>query len=1155
MSDSTSLVLEFQEQLNKNNSLFIFGLEIEQWLYYYFNKLKNLKKRDIFVCDTEDQAERVIEVLNFMNIDVLYFPPLTDDAFSTVLQSDEMLLNRFMCLQRMTSNGQTPVVTTFSAIHLKMPPKSFLLEKNLKLSVSDIISPHDLSLELIRLGYSSAPILDGPGTFSRKGEVFDIFSSSNIAYRLTYFDDMIENIFEIEIETLKSLKEKKFESIFLSITPYSVLSSENILNFRTNLPRPLLNHKQKIVQREAMFQTLNNNSCIDNLGLFLPLFFMENTSFFDFVDQSDCLHFFNLEQSKSVFKNSIDDMVIAYNRTWQDKDNHVILPQFDQVYYESLNFSKFQYFQIDNLSFSAIREDHKSNSFTFKTESITTYVKSRLHKTFDSKHEYLINLLNLIQNDFNKELKLIICFKSEAAKNEIYYILENNNLLPDFSSHIIFQKYSLSTGFYSFLDNTFYLSDNDFFAQKSLKRTKRKKSNNDLFADQLASLKNGDFIIHKSFGVGKYLGIETIKHGEVENDFLLIEYLDGDKIYLPVYKLNLVQKFANDQGALKLDDLKTKRFETSKNKARSSVKKLAFDLLELQAKRKLKKGFAFKAPDHLYHEFELSFPFQETPDQLSAIEDVLSDMQKETPMDRLVCGDVGFGKTEVAMRAAFCAILSQKQVAVLVPTTVLALQHFHTFKNRFKDFAVNIDFISRFKTAKEVTKILDNTAEGKVDILIGTHKLLSDNIKFKDLGLLIVDEEQRFGVAHKEKLKLIKENIDYLVLTATPIPRTLQMSFLGIKELSVIQTPPAKRQSIKTFIIKQDDNTLKHAITKELSRGGQIFVVHNRVNDINEYAAKIKKLVPEARIVIAHGQMPERDLEKYINDFYQHKYDILVSTTIIESGIDIPSANTMIVDRADTYGLSQLHQLRGRIGRSDRKAFAYFIIPSHGNLSEIANKRLKALQNYADVGSGFSLATSDLEIRGSGDILGAEQSGHISSIGLELYMELLQEAIQELQGKEIHFNHDIEIQTQFASSIPKDYIQNHGLRLKYYKRLSNCHQIDELEDIMQEFLDQYGPLPDALINLHKILQSRIYFQKFGLQTVKVQSTTISLNFNKEELNNNEDLRNRIINFFTQRPKVYQVKPNYSVICQFKEHITTDTLLNFAKHVAQQIELC
>jgi transcription-repair coupling factor (superfamily II helicase) len=510
------------------------------------------------------------------------------------------------------------------------------------------------------------------------------------------------------------------------------------------------------------------------------------------------------------------------------------------------------------------------------------------------------------------------------------------------------------------------------------------------------------------------------------------------------------------------------------------------------------------------------------------------------------------GKTEVAMRAAFKAVEDKKQVVILVPTTVLAFQHFHSFKKRFEKFPITVDFLSRFKSPKEEAQTLKDLEDGKIDILIGTHKLISDKVKYHDLGLVIIDEEHRFGVGHKEKLKHMRNGVDVLTMTATPIPRTLQLSFLGIRDFSLIKTAPPRRKSIKTFIIKDDATTVKDAIERELSRGGQVFFVHNRVHDIENVAATIQKLVPAAKIAIGHGQLGERQLEKTITSFYRGDFDILLATTIIESGIDIPNANTIIIDRADTYGLAQLNQLRGRIGRSDKKAYAYFVIPNDRNLNEIATKRLQALQKYADTGSGFSIASSDLEIRGAGDILGAEQSGHISSIGLELYLDLLQDAIAEISGKKVFEARTLELQTPFSCFIPNDYIKDSGNRLKYYKKLSNAKDVDQIDHTMSEIENIFGVIPGPLLNLRLILSAKIFLSVLPLKSIKVGTQQIVMSFDRSQFENNPQLQQRMAQYFLSKPKLFKVNPDFSVIHLSPKSVDPDYFTQFSKNISHEL---
>ncbi|MCK6595934.1 MAG: transcription-repair coupling factor, partial [Bacteriovoracaceae bacterium] len=769
-----------------------------------------------------------------------------------------------------------------------------------------------------------------------------------------------------------------------------------------------------------------------------------------------------------------------------------------------------------------------------------------------SKSEFIKESLNFLQKEFKHSGLITFCSYTDGSKQEIKHLIELLGWSEDLKNRTRFEQYRMDDGFWYEPEKTIVISDADLFAAKKNKTQKKKSIDVDLFAEQLATLKIGDYVIHSEYGVGEYLGLESLEIGGEKSDFLILKYSENDKVYVPVYKLNLIQKHADSHAGLKVDSLRTNKFTALKARAKISVKQLAFDLLKLQAERQMSQAYAFSEPDHLYKEFELAFPFDETPDQTKAIEAVLENMQKPVPMDHLVCGDVGFGKTEVAMRAAFKAVEDKKQVALLVPTTILALQHYNSFVKRFKDFPIKIEFVSRFKTAKESKEIFNRTEAGHVDILIGTHKLLSDGLRFKDLGLVIVDEEQRFGVGHKEKLKLLKSSVDFLTLTATPIPRTLQMAFLGLRELSLIKTAPPKRQSIKTYIIKEDEYTLQMAIKKELQRGGQVFIVHNKVNDMEQFVANIRDLVPEAKIVYAHGQMSEKELEDRVSAFYNGDYQILIATTIIESGIDIPNANTMIIDRADTFGLAQLHQLRGRIGRSDKKAYAYFVIPRFKDISGIAQKRLHALQTYADMGSGFNIANVDLEIRGAGDILGASQSGHIEAIGLELYMELLKEAIQEIRGERKIIKKDIEIQTPFPAFIPNHYIKDSMDRLKNYKRISNCETLGQLEALREEFEDIFGVFPEEIHNLFTLLEVRIHLQTIGLKSLSVAGNNLILKFDKSVFETHTELRDKVVQYFLSRPKVYQFTPDFKVIYSHKDLIRQSDLIRLSKEIAEQI---
>ena len=1146
---------KIQYWLQSGQELSLKGVSPNQWSLLagsYFSQ-QLFDSTHLIVCSDQDEAEEAFEALRHLR-NIYFYPGHNHGIYSSILASEAALLSRWAVLQKLIQNAPIVIITTFEAIQILGPDKNFFLKNSFKFKKDDIISPFDLAKKITEMGYYPASTIEEPGTFSRRGEIFDIYPISHPPVRLHYFDDLIEEIFEIEIETQKTNREKTFPEVTLIPGPGYLTKEEYASRLRSKIPQAQPAFKNKYESRKQLFSRLSEGQLFENYALFIPLFFENSLTIVDYLPDNSKITFLNYDNGLNNFDLFFASLKEDFENQKKLVESFSILPGPESFFREKLPSINHKRLYVDQLDITVNLDTPFDKEIHLHFEKLKSYFNTKLQLNGpipDNKFDYIKACLKLLRKELDVRGNLIVSYKSENARQELQYLMEENRL-TELGERLNFVFGKLDEGFYYKNDHIFVLSEGDFFSVKKKKAKQVKSSNKDLFAEQLATLKLNDYVIHRDYGVGVYKGLETISAGDQQSDYLVILYEDNDKVYVPVYKLNLVQKHADSSSGIKVASLKSKKFNELKQKARNSVKKLAFDLIKLQAERKLRGGFPFSPPDHLFKEFELSFSFEETPDQEKAIQDVLDDMQGQFPMDRLVCGDVGFGKTEVAMRAAMKAVLDKKQVVLLVPTTVLALQHYHSFKKRFENFPVNIDFVSRFKTAKQKSEILTEVSEGKVDILIGTHAVLSDKVEFHDLGLLVIDEEHRFGVAHKEKLKLLKTGVDVLTMTATPIPRTLQLSFLGIRDLSLIQTAPPRRQAIKTYIIKEDDLTLKSAIEKELSRGGQIYYVHNRVHDIEEHELYLKKLVPKARISVTHGQMNEKELEKRINDFYDHKSDILLATTIIESGIDIPNANTMIIDRADTYGLAQLHQLRGRIGRSDRKAYAYFIVPENRTLSETAQRRLQALQTYAEMGSGFALASSDMEIRGAGDILGGEQSGHIEAIGLEFYMDLLQEAVQEIKGEQKVSAKNIEIQAPFTAYIPNGYIEDHALRLKYYKRLSNCSDLNRLEEIISELNDAFGITPKELESLYSILRSRIIFQPLGIRLIKVSGQQIGMYFDQEILNWNHQLRDKMLNFFINKPKFYKLNPDTSVNALFKESVSHHMLYEFAKHIAAEM---
>lgn len=1149
-----------------SSPLNLYGATTEQWSFIlnsFFRENAKLisNKSQLIVAANNDEAEDFYNSLQINkdqnNFELLFYPGLDASLYSGVISSEKSFYDRLEVLSKLTrldhSKTKFILVTSFEALSLRTPPRSFFKEFSFSIQTDDVIAPIDLAKKLVGMGYSSATSVEEPGTFIQKGQIFDIYPVGAQPVRLSYFDDLIESIFPIDLDTQKTMRETPLTEVCITPAAGILAHHDFPITLRENLPQFGPSFKQKFEFRKALFNRLSDGLLFENYPVYVPLFFKNPETLF---------HYFNIEQTLVTVLNAneteraqlelAEGLRFDYENSEENINSENILPTYNKIY-------DFSYFE-DIRSRKAILIDQINLDMVFGNIADSVDLRLIKTKTFLNEHinptlakpEYIKAALDFIKQHFQFQGKVYFSSYSDSSKNEIKHLIDLQNFDSDLKKRIEFLPFRVSEGFYYEGEKFLIISDGDLFAAKKNKEKKFKKVDLDLFAEQLATLKTGDYVIHSEYGVGEYLGLEALDIGGDKSDFLVLKYAENDKIYVPVYKLNLIQKHADATASLKSDSLRTNKFTLLKARARNSAKILAFDLLKLQAERQSSVAYAFNPPDHLYREFELAFPYEETPDQARAIEEVLESMQKPVPMDFLVCGDVGFGKTEVAMRAAFKAVEDKKQVAVLVPTTILALQHFNSFSKRFKDFPVRVEFISRFKSAKESKEILEKAERGEIDILIGTHKILSSKLKFQDLGLVIVDEEQRFGVGHKEKLKLMKASVDFLTLTATPIPRTLQMAFLGLRDLSLIKTAPPRRQSIKSYVIKEDELTIQMALQKELQRGGQVFIVHNKVHDIEQYAASIRELVPEARITFAHGQMSEKELEDRINSFYSGNYQILIATTIIESGIDIPNANTMIVDRADTYGLAQLHQLRGRIGRSDKKAYCYFVVPRMREISSIAQKRLHALQTYADMGSGFNIASVDLEIRGAGDILGATQSGHVEAVGLELYMELLKDAINEIRGEKKLLKKDIEIVTPYPAFIPNHYISDASERLKQYKRLSNCETHSLLESIREEFQDVYGIFSEELSNLFVVLETRIYLQTLGLKSVSVGGSAITLRFDKQFLENDTELRDRVVNFFISRPKIYQFTPDYRVIFNQKTAVTQNDLLKFSKTISEHL---
>lgn len=967
-------------------------------------------------------------------------------------------------------NGKPVIAEVGALFECTVPRESF---ENLVFTVGkgDFILREELISRLIQTGYVRTDFVQGRGDISTRGSIIDIFSPGHVKpVRLEFIGDELGSIREFGIEDQKSTEKIEHSTIL----PVSTIALNN-----ESIERAVIYLREKAEKdgvpartKNQIIEHIEKGERIPNMEWMVAAFYSDLGSIFDYLP-SDVLIFEDEPEENST---SVESFVEKLPDTEKKlKKQLKIVPKINEIYFSSSVISKktkpFQKILLRDLE---IGNDNEK-SLNFETEPISISESKESDSPIDTLSEKI--------DDSQKEkYSLLLAFKSNNEQEKILDLLKERGY-ENIKSYVG----GLSRGFKFKQAKLEILTEEEIFGEKK-NRTSYKKGKNvpSAFITSFSELKPGDYIVHVEFGIGIFRNLKKLNIGGTEGDFIQCEYAGGDKIYVPVDKLKLVQRYIGDGKPHKVDRLGNESWNTRVKKVRKAVESVAGELLELYARRKAEKGFKYSKRDETYREFELEFGYEETPDQEAAIEDVMQDMESSKPMDRLICGDVGFGKTEVALRAAFKAAMDGKQVVFLVPTTLLADQHHKTALNRLNDYPINIGALSRFVASKEEKEIIKNLEEGKIDIVIGTHKLLNDKIKFKDLGLLIIDEEHRFGVAQKEKLKKLKNGVDVLSLSATPIPRTLQLSLAKIRDISLITTPPEGRQSIETHVYKSSPNIIVEAVSKEINRGGSVFFVHNRIKDIYRVADQIQQLVPNGRIEVTHGRMREKPLEESIGKFINGKIDILVTTAIVESGLDIPRANTIIIDEANKFGLADLYQLRGRVGRSSEKAYAYFLVPSTKPLTDEAKRRLKVISEFKELGSGFKLALSDLEIRGAGHLFGNEQSGHIADVGLEMYLDMLEGAVKRLQGEIQKEEIEPEISLNLPALINDNYVSNDAERLLIYKRLSSLGSKEEILDIRKELTDRFGEIPEPTSNLIELMDLKLIMKGLYIEKAEIK---------------------------------------------------------------------
>jgi len=1098
-------------------------------------RIADFKGLSVIVCsDMADveQIEREVEFYSHKKPEVIRFPDLETLPYDLFSPHQDIISERIKCLATVAGRQQGMLILPITTFLQKVTPPEFIYQRSLSVKIGDIIEPTDLREQLILYGYRSVSQVEEHGEYVVRGSILDLFPmGSTKPFRLEFFDNELESIRGFDLDNQRS--SEKLDSINLLPAREFPLDEAGITTFRQNFRE----HFDIDPNTCPVYSDVSEGIASPGVEYYLPLFFGELVSLFEYLPGNSQLI---LDQSAldhaAEFRQHVDD---RYESRRYNIERPLLAP--DQLYLRNEDFvqgiNRFQH-----LIYSRFKHD-KEDRYTINCETQTVPQLS-LHNQAKQPDKALRAFIN--KPTLNK-----ILFSAESAgrREFLYEALQHYGIRPTLVNHwsdflsnqtsrLFLIASPLEEGLTLETRGLAVIAEHQLFGDRARQRRRRKfKKTRDAEStiQSLADLHEGAAVVHEDHGIGRYQGLKTLTVSGIATEFLCIEYANEDKLYVPVSSLHLISRYAgaSDEHA-PLHRLGSDHWQRVRKKAQQKIHDIAVELLEIQARREALQGFGHELSLDEYQQFAGDFPFEETPDQENAIQAVITDMQSSRPMDRIVCGDVGFGKTEVSMRAAFIAANSGKQVAVLVPTTLLAQQHYQNFFDRFADWPIKIASLTRFTHKKQLDETLLQLANGRIDIVIGTHKLLSNSIKYQDLGLVIIDEEHRFGVRHKEKLKAIRAQVDLLTMTATPIPRTLNMSLSGMRDLSIIATPPIQRLAIKTFVSQWNTETLIEGCQRELKRGGQIYFLHNEVKSIEKTAGELQELIPEARIGVVHGQMKEKELEQVMLDFYHHRCNLLVCTTIIESGIDVPTANTIFINRADKLGLAQLHQIRGRVGRSHHRAYAYLIVPTERSMTADAKKRLEAIESLEDLGVGFTLATHDLEIRGAGELLGDEQSGQITEIGFTLYSELLERAVKSLRSNlpmdlDAPLMRPSEVDFHVPALIPESFLPDIHHRLIEYKRIASVADNNELRELQMELIDRFGLLPDPLKHLFRITRIKLQTTELGIEKIDIGEQSGKIVFN---IKPNIDPM-KIVGLIQSNPAQYRFdgKQTLRIICQ------------------------
>ncbi|WP_312833318.1 transcription-repair coupling factor [Sedimentibacter saalensis] len=1096
--------------------------------YLACNLLDTTASKILIITSSETKSRKYEEAVKSYIADGERLQPKEFLLYNVDALSKDAEYKRAEVLDKILSSKKAIITASVNSVLTRVMPKDRFKENIIELKYGKSYDLNELRSSLIKLKYERVDAVEGVGQFSVRGGIIDVFSPSETnPCRIEFFDDEVDSIRLVDLKTQRSIKNLK--SVRIIPCGDLIFQKEEIKKILSEIDLDYQNRLSKV-------HSLPNSKDVEKKLKSLYNIYQDKLMGGIGIENSDLLVPFIKDSFVSVLDYFDDDFILIVDEPERVFEEEKALNESFQLKYSEL-FEKGEIFSKQSNVYLSDRElISKITSRPFISingKNKTFEADETLQFMFKEPSSYYGKLEDL-SKDLNrlkyKGYKIAIILSSTESCLKLHNLLndyecgtvlsKDTNIAAE-SGQVVIVPGELKKGFEYYDNKILVLTENEIFGsfrKKTHKTKKQKGSKLDVFTD----LKVGDYVVHEHHGIGQYVGIEKIEVQNIKKDYLCIKYKGEDKLFVPVDQMSLIQKYiGSDSEKPKLNKMGSADWGKTKERSKAAIENMAGELVKLYAQRKVVKGFAFSPDTEWQKEFEYKFPFEETDDQLRCIKEIKKDMERPISMDRLLCGDVGFGKTEVAMRAAFKAVMESKQVAILVPTTILAQQHYTNIVERFRGYPVKIEMLSRFRTPYQQAKIVSDLNKGLVDVVVGTHKLLSKDLKFKDLGLLIIDEEQRFGVKHKEQIKQLKTNIDVLTLSATPIPRTLHMSMIGVRDMSIISEPPGDRLPIQTYVIEHNDGIIKDAIEKELSRGGQVYYVHNKVIDIESTASRLQRLIPEARIAVAHGQMNERHLENIMLGFVQKEYDILVCTTIIETGMDIPNVNTLIIDNADHLGLSQLYQLRGRIGRSNKISFAYLTYEKDKMLSEVADKRLKAIKEFTEFGSGFKIAMRDLEIRGCGNILGAEQHGHMLAIGYDLYVKFLERAVKELQGKmELDEDFETSIDLSVDGYIPSTYIENEEQKIEIYKKIAATSGKDDIYDITEEIIDRFGNPPKQVDNLLKISYIKSLCKKLHVKGITQSGNTVNI-----EMNSGNDLNQELIGYLIEN---YNAKIKFDV---------------------------